>query len=107
MQRTYRLSARLAALAQAGVCVILEGDAWQRGSRRAASEFFAAADVPFEWHYLPVDARTQSQRIARRNRAGGPGTYYVDEGLLEKCRARFEEPSQEEMGLYRFIVVDQ
>jgi predicted kinase len=95
------------ALARAGVYVVLEGDAWRRESRRAASAFFIAAGVPFEWHYLPVDARTQRQRVARRNCEGEPGTYYVDEGLLEKCRAKFEEPSQEEMGLYRFIIVDR
>ena len=26
---------------------------------------------------------------------------------LEKCRARFEEPSQEEMGMHRFVVVER
>jgi len=101
------LREQAAALAQAGLCVVLEGDAWRRESRQAAPEFFAAAGVPFEWHYLPVDAGTQRQRIAQRNREGKPGAYYVDEALLEKCRARFEEPSQEEMGLYRFVVVER
>ncbi|MDR2686184.1 MAG: ATP-binding protein [Oscillospiraceae bacterium] len=94
------LCEQAAALARAGLCVVLEGNAWQRESRRATSAFFAAAGVPFEWHYLPVGERTQRERIAQRNREGGPGAYYVDEGLLEKCRARFEEPSQEEMGLF-------
>jgi len=95
-----------AALAQAGVRVILEGDAWRRGARAAASDFLAAAGVPFEWHYLPVDAQTQRERAAQRNRAGGPGAYYVDEGLMEKCRARFEAPTQEEMGQYSFVIVE-
>ena len=95
-----------AALAGAGLCVVLEGDAWRREARANASAFFAAAGVPFEWHYLPVDAQTQREHIARRNREGVRGAYYVDEALLEKCRARFEAPSREEMGQYRFVVLD-
>jgi len=96
-----------AMFARTGVCVVLEGNAWRRDVRAAASEFFSDAGVPFEWHYLPVDARTQRERIARRNRGNTQGAYYVDEGLMEKCLAQFEEPSQEEMGLYRFVIVDQ
>ena len=95
-----------AALAGAGLCVVLEGDAWRREARANASAFFAAAGVPFEWHYLPVDAQTQRDHIARRNREGAQGAYYVDEALLEKCRARFEAPSREEMGQCRFVIVD-
>jgi predicted kinase len=96
-----------AALAGAGVCAVLEGDAWRREARAAASAYLAAAGVPFEWHYLPVDARTQRRRAAKRNRGAAQGVYYLDQGLMEKCRAQFEEPSQEEMALYRFIIVDE
>jgi predicted kinase len=100
------LLAQASALVKAGMCVILEGDAWRRDARAAASEFFAAEGVAFEWHYLPVDAKTQRDRAARRNREGKPEAYYVDENLLEKCRTRFEEPSREEMGAYRFVIVE-
>lgn len=47
-------------------------------------------------HYLQIPSDVWEERINKRN-ASDEAAYYVDEGLLEKVKSIFEEPSEEEI----------
>lgn len=90
------LFARAAELLALGIDVILDWGFWQKESRRTAEAFFRSRGFDTEWIYLKVTDEEWRRRIAKRNAETPPDTYRVDEGLMEKCQARFEEPSPEE-----------
>lgn len=88
---------------RAGADVILDWGFWTRASRREATAFFEARSIPVEWHYINVPEERWRENIARRNAAvlaGQDSSYYVDEGLLAKLQALFEEPEPREMDLW-------
>lgn len=95
------LFARAAELLALGVTVILEWGFWQKESRRQAEEFFRGRGFETEWHYIRVTDEEWRRRIEKRNAEAPAGVYQVDENLVEKCRALFEEPDPEEVALYR------
>lgn len=96
------LFARAAELLTLGIDVILEWGFWQKESRRTAEAFFRSRGFETEWHYLKVTDEEWRRRIAHRNADAPPDAYRVDEGLIEKCRALFEEPSPEEGIEFKF-----
>ena len=61
--------------------------------------FYAAHDTETELHYLQIPPEEWNRRIEKRN-ASGESSYYVDEGLLNKCRSLFEEPSRDEVDVW-------
>ncbi len=91
---------RAAAIAQAGVDVILDWGFWTQESRRAATAFFRQRDIQTEWHYIDVPDPVWRENIARRNAAvlaGEDSSYYVDQGLMEKLLSLFQPPEPGEM----------
>ena len=90
------LLARAVELLTLGVDVILDWGFWQKESRRTAEDFFRSRGFETEWIYLKVTDEEWRRRIAKRNAEGPPGAYRVDEGLLQKCISRFEEPDAAE-----------
>ena len=90
------LLARALELLALGIDVILDWGFWQKESRREAEAFFRSRGFETEWIYLNVTDEEWRRRIAKRNAEAPPGAYRVDEGLLQKCISRFEEPSPEE-----------
>lgn len=86
-------------IVRAGANVVLDSGFWKRTDREEAVRFFREADVELEWHYLDVGDETWKRNIAARNEAvlrGDERSYFVDEGLLQKCLSLFEAPSRDE-----------
>lgn len=86
-------------IARAGANVILDFGFWTRASRDQARRFFSESGASVQWHFVFADDRTHRENIARRNHAASnqtPQHYFVDEGLLSKCNALFEEPLPDE-----------
>ena len=82
---------------QAGVDVILDWGLWTRAVRNRIRAFYAShGDIKTELHYLRINPEEWKRRIEKRN-ASGETAYYVDEGLLNKARSLFEEPSEDEV----------
>ena len=82
---------------QAGVNVILDWGLWTKEIRDRIRSFYAANNaIQTELHYLRITPEEWSKRISKRN-AAGESAYYVDEGLLEKAKSLFEEPSEDEV----------
>ena len=80
-----------------GTDVILDWGLWTRAIRDRIRQFYAAQEgIETELHYLRIDPEEWERRIRKRN-ASGDAAYYVDEGLLNKVKALFEEPSAEEV----------
>jgi len=82
---------------QAGVDVILDWGLWTRAARNRIRQFYAShGGIKTELHYLRINPDEWRRRIEKRN-ASDEVAYYVDEGLLNKVKALFEEPSAEEV----------
>ena len=80
-----------------GADVILDWGLWTRAIRDRIRQFYAAqGGIETELHYLRIDPEEWERRIRKRN-ASGEAAYYVDEGLLNKVKTMFEEPSAEEV----------
>ena len=82
------------------ISVILDWGFWQKEERTAARAFFAAHDIPCEFHYLDISDEIWQQRLQKRNAAilaHETSAYYVDEGLAKKFGGLFEAPEQEEI----------
>ena len=80
-----------------GINVILDWGLWNRATRDRIKEFYAShGDIKAELHYLKVSPEVWEERINKRN-ASGEAAYYVDEGLLNKVKSLFEEPSEDEV----------
>ena len=81
----------------AGVDVILDWGLWTRAIRNRVRQFYASHEgIKTELHYLRINPEEWERRIEKRN-ASDEAAYYVDEGLLSKVKALFEEPSAEEV----------
>ena len=81
----------------AGTDVILDWGLWTRAMRNRIRQFYASHEgIQTELHYLRISPGEWKRRIEKRN-ASGEAAYYVDEGLLNKSKALFEEPSAEEV----------
>ncbi len=90
-------------LARAGVDVALDWGPWTRAGRAALRERFASRGIPFETHCVCVDDKTWRARLEGRNRAvtdGRENAYYVDENIMQKFLARYEEPGEEEIDVW-------
>ena len=87
-------------LIQSGVDVILDWGFWTRQWREEARTFYSSHGIPCQLHYVDAATDVWQRHIAARNQAvlgGQTGAYYVDEGLLAKLEARFEEPGSDEI----------
>ncbi len=81
------------------ISVILEWGFWTKESREKANRFFQERGFQTELHYIDISDETWEKNIQKRNGAQSGGSYFVDEGLLEKCRAVFEPPYPEEIDI--------
>ena len=86
--------------AKLGIPVILDWGFWTEQSRGNANRFFAEHNIPVEWHFVEVTDEMWRHNIEKRNAARTPGTYYVDEGLMQKCLSRFEPPERGKMDVW-------
>ncbi len=85
---------------QTGADVILDWGLWTRAVRNRVRSFYASHEgIKTELHYLQIQPEEWNRRIEERNASGG-NAYYVDEGLLNKCKALFEAPSEDEVDVW-------
>ena len=98
------LRKKAAEIALAGANVILDWGFWTRADRAEISAFFRARSVMYEWHYIGVSEARWRKNIDERNRrirnGNGGSDFYVDAGLMEKVRSRFEVPLPAEMDVW-------
>ena len=80
----------------AGVDVILDWGLWTKAMRNRIRRFYGYEGIKTELHYLRISPEEWKKRIEKRN-ASDEAAYYVDEGLLNKAKALFEEPCTEEV----------
>lgn len=84
-----------------GVSVIIEWGTWRRWERDVVREGARTLGASVELHYLSAPLDVLFERIQRRGLEGPP----ITRAELEKWRASFEEPSQEEMALFDCFVM--
>lgn len=97
--REYLFSLSLEVLA-GGSDVILDWGFWTKQWRDTARSFYRAHGIPVTLHYIDVAPDVWQRHIQERNRAvlsGKASDYAVDEGLLAKVSALFEEPGSDEV----------
>ena len=90
---------KAAEIAADGIDVILDWGFWTKQARKNARDYFASQGIACELHFVSVSDEVWKARISSRNAtlaAGGESAYRVDEGLIRKCLARFEEPDESE-----------
>ena len=87
---------------QTGADVILDWGLWTREQRDRIRAFYRNhGNTETELHYLRVEPEEWHRRIEKRNGQTPDGfAYYVDEGLLRKAEALFQEPAAEEVDIF-------
>lgn len=96
--KTYLMQKSLEVL-DLNIDVILDWGFWSRAERDAARAFYAARRIPCELHYLCTNSDTRRRNIDGRNasfRSKDTKSYFVDDGLLNKCDGLFEAPTSDE-----------
>lgn len=84
-------------IARCGTDVILDWGFWHRRDREEITAEIAQKGLRPLWYYMDTPEAQNRAFIERRNAAPGPGEFYVDPGLMDKCRAQFEPPTAREM----------
>lgn len=85
-----------------GVNVILDWGFWTKRERDLAREFYGSRGIAHELHYIHITDEQWRDRLERRNAAvldGSISAYYVDEGLAQKFRGMFEQPTCDEIDM--------
>lgn len=100
--RTY-LYERAKDIARAGICPVLDFGFWRRDERMRLREYFRAHGLETRWHYVTAPEHDFMLNVQERNaqvNAGSAMAYVIDEGLLKKQDAVFEEPAPDEIDVY-------
>lgn len=99
--RAYLFSLSLEILAR-GSDVILDWGFWTKQWRETARDFYRERGIPCTLHYIDIAPDVWQRHIQARNQAvlaGDTTAYFVDEGLLDKVSAMFEEPAEDEVDI--------
>ena len=89
-------------IAHRGTDVILDWGFWHSSDRAEITETVRESGLDCKWYYMQASRETINAHAAKRNAAPGPGEFYADDGLLQKCAAQFEPPLPGEMD----VVID-
>ncbi|WP_055701635.1 AAA family ATPase [Streptomyces silaceus] len=87
-------------LLRLGQTVILEYGFWGRSERDDKRLAARALGVPVELHYLSAPVDELCRRVEARSREGGPGAVPISRALIEEYVTLFQEPDEEELGLF-------
>ncbi|MEU3465650.1 ATP-binding protein [Streptomyces sp. NPDC006733] len=85
----------LVALMRAGRDVVVDYSFWSRAARDEYKELVEHHGCRWELVHLKADRATLECRLAVRNRQEGANAVTVEEGLLDRYLAGFEEPAGE------------
>lgn len=94
-------------MVKAGCNVILDWGFWYKKERKEISRFYISHDVEVVWYYMDTREEIRRENIQKRNNevvAENEQSYYVDEGLFEKCNLLFETPDEAEKNCLNFIL---
>lgn len=80
-----------------GTSAVVDFGCWSRAERAALRWLAEQVSADFELGYLPVDAPTQTRRIAKRWQECPVGTYPITETELATSRKTFEPPDADEL----------
>ncbi len=98
------LTKKVGEIAKAGANVIFERGLWSKEEREKIVRYYKENGIECELHYVCVDDKTWKQNIIERNEmimAGKGGSdFYLDEGLMKKLEAMWEEPQKEEIDVW-------
>lgn len=98
------LNKKTVEIVKAGANVIYERGLWSKEERIKAKTYFENNNIETELHYVHVSDEVWRKQIEERNKrclAGNGGAdFYLDEGLMKKLVAKFEEPSQDEIDVW-------
>lgn len=86
-----------------GINVILDWGFWKKSWRDYAKDFYERHNIPAELHCISLSDEVWKGYIAERNKAVSAGErtdYFVDEGLMKKAEALFEEPDESEIDVW-------
>lgn len=83
--------------ARLGVDVVLDWGAWSRSERDELRARAIADGVDLKLVYLDVPRDELARRLAARNAALPPNTFYVTPEMLDEYWAVFEPPSADEL----------
>jgi predicted kinase len=83
--------------AQLGVNVVFDFGLWGKDERSALRWIAATLGARSQVVYLPIDHEEQRRRIARRFGATPHQTFHMSDVELEKWRAQFDVPDEEEL----------
>ena len=96
-------------LINSGIDVILDWGFWTHDGRREATAFYRSRGIECEMHCLDVDTDVLSEHIKKRNaevEQGSTLAYYVDENLVRKFEALYEEPGADEADVNIYVCVE-
>ena len=98
---TNYFEAKSVEIANNGGTVIIDMGMWTKVQRTEIREFFKKNDINLEIHYVKVDDDTWMKNIEKRNKRIEDGDqgydFVVGEGLLEKVKRMWEEPSEDDV----------
>lgn len=84
-----------------GINVVMDWGLWTKTERKEIRSYFKANNAECAIHYLEIEDGEWMRRIVKRNgdlsSSGVNDAYFVDNGLLEKCRMIFEKPEEDEI----------
>ena len=94
------LTKKVGEIAQAGANVIFERGLWSKKERQEIRKYYQSKGIDCEIHYVFVDDDTWKQNIQERNQrvleGKGGSDFYLDEGLMIKLEAKWDEPTNVE-----------
>ncbi len=97
------LTKKVGEIAKAGANVIFERGLWTKSEREKTIRYYKENNIECELHYVHVDNETWKQNIAERNKrveeGNGGSDFYLDEGLMKKLEAVWEEPTEDEVNV--------
>ena len=86
------------------ISVILDWGFWAKSDRNYINEYFNSKGIRCEWHYINIDNKSWHKNIDERNQRvlsiNDGSDYYLDEGLMKKLLAKWEEPTKDEIDVW-------
>jgi predicted kinase len=92
-------------MAGAGLEVILENGFWSAEERLSLTKKCSNSGISVEAHFLLVSNKLRENRIKNRNLSLGEFDYHMNQGMIDDCNGKFEEPEEGEIALYENAVI--
>lgn len=88
-------------IVKGGCNVIYERGLWSRDERETIRKYYKENKIECEIHYIKVNDELWHKQIESRNKmvqeGKGGSNFFLDEGLMNKLKNKFEEPQPNEI----------